>query len=306
MNARDARYREELLTPVRKCAQFKPKFGALARNKDGEQELSLDGFLRLYRADPLYAWLGLDSPLMYAAHKAAGGMTSIYRQLGIGCERLVRAVIGETLGLDREQMKWTYEAVDEKGKINTLTLDARIEVSHLDTVDAKERVCEWLVRAGRFVARPSPQELVGVIFEVRQGYKSADSKRQKADLAFGTRAGLNKYLPAVMIMSTQISVPVIARYRAASMLVLTGSTSEDDTRSTFAFFDNVIGYSLTGFFERNADILREEVGGVLAHLLSASNDTAANDDRISMNFLQAAEEGEPFESAAKTKMPRRD
>lgn len=29
--------------------------------------------------------------MMYAAHKAAGGMTSVYRQIGIECERLYSA-----------------------------------------------------------------------------------------------------------------------------------------------------------------------------------------------------------------------
>jgi hypothetical protein len=40
----------------------------------------------MYGADPFYHWVGLDSQLMYAAHKVAGGMTSIYRHLGIGCQ----------------------------------------------------------------------------------------------------------------------------------------------------------------------------------------------------------------------------
>ncbi len=222
----------------------------------------------LYGADPVYAWLGLDSPLMYAAHKAAGGMTSIYRQLGIGCERLVRAIMADRLGLSREQMQWTYEAVDEKGKAKTLTLDARIDADDVESEAARTRFRDWLLRAGAFVARPHPEELIGVIFEVRQGYKSADSKRQNADIAFGTRAGLNKYLPAIMIMSTQISIPVIARYRASSMLVLTGSLSRDDLRSTLSFFENIVGYSLSGFFERNSATLRTEVEGILAHLLS--------------------------------------
>lgn len=270
-SVQDLRYCEELLTPLRKCATYKPKFGAASKGLgEDEVEMNVDGFRRLYGADPLYAWLGLDSPLMYAAHKAAGGMTSIYRQLGIGCERLVRMVLADTLGLSREQMQWTYVVTDERGKAKTLTLDARIDFKDVTAVAARKRVADWLVRAGTFVSRPSPEELIGVIFEVRQGYKSADSKRQNADIAFGTRAGLNKYLPAIMIMSTQISIPVIARYRASSMLVLTGSRSKDDRYSTLAFFEDVVGYSLTDFFERNSDVLRTEFEGVLAHLLSSS------------------------------------
>lgn len=34
---------------------------------------------------------------MYAAHKAAGGMTSVYRQIGIGCERLFRKLVSAEL-----------------------------------------------------------------------------------------------------------------------------------------------------------------------------------------------------------------
>lgn len=267
----DIKYRDELLAPLRKCAEYRPKFGAATRsNGDEEIEMTVEAFRRLYGSDPLYSWIGLDSPLMYAAHKAAGGMTSVYRQLGIGCERLARAIIRDTLKLDAEMLAWTYEAVDERGKPKKLTLDARIDAEHIVAAEARERFTDWLKRAGQYVDRPRSEELVGVIFEVRQGYKSADSKRQNADLAFGTRAALLNYLPSIMVMSTQISVPVIARYRAASMLVLTGLSSSDDTKSTFAFFENVVGYSLSKFFERNSAELRREVAAILQKLLSPS------------------------------------
>ena len=85
----EEKYIEMFLDPIRKCKDYKPKFGK-SQNADG---VSLDGFLKLYGADPFYAWIGLDSGLMYAAHKAAGGMTSIYRQIGIGCEHLFREIL---------------------------------------------------------------------------------------------------------------------------------------------------------------------------------------------------------------------
>jgi hypothetical protein len=73
----------------------------------------------------------------------------------------------------------------------------------------QDRFGDWLVRATKFLDRPAHTGTVGAIFEVRQGYKSADSKRQNADLDFGNQANLNGYLPAVMIMSTQMSEPVV-------------------------------------------------------------------------------------------------
>ena len=97
-------YRELILEPLRKCAEYTPKFG----QTQGTAGYTLDDFTRTYGADPLYSWIGFDSPLMYAAHKAAGGMTSLYRQLGIGCERLFRRIIRDQLGLT-EKPNWNYE-----------------------------------------------------------------------------------------------------------------------------------------------------------------------------------------------------
>lgn len=48
-----------------------------------------------------FSWFGLEHPLVYAAHKAAGGITSVSRQIGIGCE-LFRAVLMDALGLSEE------------------------------------------------------------------------------------------------------------------------------------------------------------------------------------------------------------
>lgn len=85
----DKQYKEIFLRPVRTCKNYKPKFGQSSNSKG----MSLPDFKTLYGGDPFYAWIGLDSDLMYAAHKAAGGMTSVYRQIGVGCERLFRQII---------------------------------------------------------------------------------------------------------------------------------------------------------------------------------------------------------------------
>lgn len=261
--AGDARYRELLLTPIRVCANYRPAFGT----SRGEEEITLDAFRRLFGADPLYSWLGLDSPLMYAAHKAAGGMTSIYRQVGIGCERLVRAVVQDALNLDDEEVRWGYDTVRSDGKHQRLTLDARIDGAHLKAQDSA-RLTDWLARASSRVNQH--RETSGAVFEVRQGYKSADAKRQNADLRFGLASYDEKYLPVILVISTQVSSVVIERYRQNKLLVLTGSGSDDDTKSTYAFFENVVGYSLSDFFERNKALIRGEVTGVLEALLTPS------------------------------------
>ena len=70
--ADDARYVDLLIVPLRACANTRPSLG----RADGAG-VTLPQFRALYGADPLYCWIGLDSDLMYAAHKAAGAMTSV-------------------------------------------------------------------------------------------------------------------------------------------------------------------------------------------------------------------------------------
>lgn len=262
MKALDARYREMLFEPIRVCAGYRPAFGT-AR---GEEEITLDAFQRLFGADPLYAWLGLDSPLIYAAHKAAGGMTSIYRQIGIGCERLVRGIIQDSLGLDNAEVRWGYDSVRSDGRTQRLTLDARIDGRHLNDRAVVARLNDWLERSSAHVNQR--RDVRGAVFEVRQGYKSADAKRQNADLRFGLAAYDADYLPVILVISTQVSAVVIERYRQSKLLVLTGTLSDDATRSTYAFFDQVVGYDLAAFFERNSVWLRAEVTAILERLLS--------------------------------------
>jgi hypothetical protein len=95
MIAADEVYLRTVLDPIRVCAHYKPKFG----QGNAGVGLTLEAFRTLYNSDVFYSWFGLDNPLMYAAHKAAGGMTSIYRQIGIGCEKLFRTVIACALSM---------------------------------------------------------------------------------------------------------------------------------------------------------------------------------------------------------------
>lgn len=258
----DATYRELVLEPLRKCAVYTPKFG----QGQGENGYTLEDFSRVYGADPLYSWVGFDSPLMYAAHKAAGGMTSLYRQLGIGCERLFRQIIRDQLGLTAEQANWSYEVAEESGTVRTLHLDSRILVSDIQDAGAKRRVEGWLEKMRAKLKILTPIE--GAVFEVRQGYKSKDSKRQNADLHNAAQAIAEKYIPVLTILSSQLDADIRLRYEIGKWGVLAGIPHvEDDTASTFSFSKGILNYDLQQFFERNKAALRKEVSEILESLL---------------------------------------
>lgn len=260
----DAHLLEVFMRPIRKSAEYRPAFG---QGRSGG--LKVSEFRTLYGGDLFYAWLGLDSNPVYAAHRAAGGLTSVYRQIGVGAERLFRAILSSALGLSAEQMDWSYTYDKGRGKTATHTLDARIQLPDLDS-SLHPRFRDWLVASTQMVTVDPVvgPPLVGAAFEVRQGYKSADSKRQNADLRFGINAYRAGLLPVFAIFSAQVSDPVLRRYRSDGMLVLTGTANGDATESTFAFAQDVTGYDLRGFFERNSPVIRREIEEIVETLLS--------------------------------------
>jgi hypothetical protein len=267
MTGNDAQYLKVVLDPIRVCASYRPKFGQGARGGG----LTLPQFQSLYGSDPFYSWFGLENPLMYAAHKAAGGMTSIYRQIGIGCEKLFRRILVLELGLSATDVVWSYELPLSSGRTRTLHLDGRVPLAAIQDRAKRDRFREWMREAASQAGVSSKifGSLTGTVFEVRQGYKSKDSKRQNADIANAASAYTKAYLPCAVILSAQIDGDILLRYRAERWAVVTGIIGADDPlRSTYDFMREVVGYDLAAFFQRNRDALRSEIDAVLKALLA--------------------------------------
>lgn len=261
---RDARYLEIIVRAIRVCASYRPKMG-----RGLGTGVSVAEFQEIYGADPFYSWFGLGNPLMYAAHKAAGGMTSIYRQIGIGCERLFRAIVQDELGLSREDVCWSYSVTGANLKARKLTLDGRIPLDRVADPQRRRVVSDWVLASCKElgVAPEIANSLHGPIFEVRQGYKSKDSKRQNADIANAATAYTQAYLPCCLVLSTQMDADIVSRYRNERWVILTGHLGGSVLTSTYLFMRQVIGYDLAAFFRRHANTLREEVDRVLQALL---------------------------------------
>jgi hypothetical protein len=257
-------YLKKFLDPIKVCRRYKPKFGLGSK----EEGLDLARFLSIYGADPFYAWIGLNSDLMYAAHKAAGGMTSIYRQIGIGCENLFRQIIiDQTQYEDPKYAQWSYVTKTKNDKNKTLSLDARLELSEIRNLDIRARVTTWIAEYSAFLSVPAPSN--GAVFEVRQGYKSKDSKRQNADIDNIAVAWANGYLPVFAIFSAQIDADLMLRYRNSRGGIIIGIASGDSQTSLFSFSKEVLNYDLAAFFDRNSALIKSEVYTTLEILLRA-------------------------------------
>jgi len=260
----DDKYLGLIIKKIEICKAYRPKFG----KKDA---VSLKEFKALYAADMFYNWFGMSSPLLYAAHKAAGGITSLYRQIGIGCERAVKRIFMDQLSLSAAQTTWSYtKVIPGRNKPQVLTLDGRIPIAEITNATAKKRVARWMTGAMRHisVAPNIAATLKGPVFEVRQGYKSKDSKRQNADIANAGTAYSQSWFPVAMLLSNQMDGDVADAYIRAGWLLLRGVDSDNPCVSTYAFFKQVLGYDLAGFFKRNSATLKAKVEEVLQALLA--------------------------------------
>lgn len=261
----DSYFLQQFLSPLEVCAEYKPAFGTTGNG------LSVVDFRVLYGGDEFYSWIGLDSDLVYSAHKAAGGLTSIYRQIGVGAEHLLREIIKHKIRLSTEQVAWQYKYRAATNKEAYHILDARISLDDVADAATKGRLKVWLEAAQKRTGGvPATHTLQGAIFEIRQGYKSADSKRQNADLRFGAKAYQISHIPVIAVLSSQVSETVIQRYKNAGMLALTGIRSSDSTISTFSFFKEVIGFDLESFFRNNSTAIKEVVHRLIRSLLTAN------------------------------------
>jgi hypothetical protein len=255
---RTERYLGYLLDAIRSAARKAPQLGT-------GSDVSLADFERLYGKDPFYAWLGLDSELLYTAHRAASSMTSLYRRLGDGCQELWRAIIRDQFDVDDETARWDYTIPTEKGP-RRRALDGYIDLLDFPRSRSLTRCRRWLPRAEeRLHAKVS---LRGVVFEVRQGYKSQDAKRSGGDVDNAGRIALQGCLPTLVVFSDQIPAAIARRYSTAGWLILRGTTADDPLESTFAFADRVMGYDLASLLAGNSARLRAETQRIFSEVLT--------------------------------------
>lgn len=85
----------------------------------------------------------------------------------------------DALNLSEDDIKWSYTVTLPNGAIRTLYLDGRIALDKIANKTKRVRLHTWMKDSAELIGVDSNvfSTLTGTIFEVRQGYKSKDSKR---------------------------------------------------------------------------------------------------------------------------------
>lgn len=189
------------------------------------------------KRDPYYGPLGLDSPDLAAAHRWAATLTSGYRRLGYATEHLIREALADRLKLEPEQLQWSYKTDKKRSR----TLDARLA---LDEMPAR-----YASRLRKFL---DDERSAGAVFEIRQGYKSCDSKRRNADRQSARAIRRAGFTPVLLVVSDELSPENIASYTKDGWKILKGA-------DTMAFLKDVVGFDLGGMLDRNRDWMRDQI-----------------------------------------------
>jgi hypothetical protein len=186
--------------------------------------------------------------------------------LVLGCEHLFKEILFDALCYtDRSFVEWSYKAKTRAGKEKKLSLDGRILFSEVKDNDVKERVVKWADDYCTVIGATTPQN--GVVFEVRQGYKSKDSKRQNGDIDNIAVAWSQGYLPVFAIFSAQIDETIVLRYKNSRGGIIIGSFAGTSHESLFVFCNEILGFDLAVFFERNSATIQTEMHITLGALL---------------------------------------
>lgn len=215
-----------------------------------------DEIVAAFAEDPLYSIFGLDTPEYVGAILAGGTVTSVHRKIGDLYEDCVQTIIRTTLGLDpkmtRLAAKITSGTVEE-----TRTTDQHIpfEVLLGGHGDRLRRLAEHEILA---ITNAPQINVIGIGFEVRHCYQSADSKRIQADEAMARFLLVSGYLPMMLIFCNQSNKDIIRRY--------TGTWIVKEGHAAYRALAEISGFDFYEFLLANRDTYREVVQRALRRI----------------------------------------
>lgn len=202
-----------------------------------------------FEQDPLYSIFGLDTPEYVGAILAGGTVTSIHRKIGDLYEDCIRAIFRQKIGLPHDLPR--YSTLISSGDTQEhRTIDAHIPFDQVSD-GVRECLSQVAEREVHAITHTPRVQVVGMGFEVRHCYQSADSKRIQADEAMARHLLLSGYLPVMLIFCNQSNRGIIQRY--------TGTWLVKEGRAAYEYLRDITGFDFYQFLLMHKDEYREIV-----------------------------------------------
>lgn len=209
-----------------------------------------DQIIAEFKLDPLYSVFGLDSP-EYISAILGGTVTSIHRKLGDLYEQCVQLLISLYFGIALNQIRYSAQ-IASGSTIETRTIDAYVSFEYLDN-SIKKKMLEISSREIAQITSKPKIEVIGMGFEVRHCYQSADSKRIQADEAMARHLLLSGIIPIMLVFCNQSNRQIISRY--------TGTWLVKEGLNAYQFLAEVTEFKFYEFLVSNktqyAEIVRQ-------------------------------------------------
>lgn len=188
-----------------KISEYEPSHGRSKRAR-----VPRDKLREIFSRDPLYSIFGLDSPEYISATLGGGTITSIHRKIGDLYEDCVREIIKSALGLGGEEVRYAAQIASGAEEIDR-SLDCYIPLERLP--ESQMERLRSLAETGFQSLVPKPAvRVIGIGFEVRHCYQSADSKRAQADDAMAMHCGISGILLIMLVFCGQSNRQILKRY----------------------------------------------------------------------------------------------
>ncbi len=195
--------------------------------------------------DALYGLLFKNISVFYAQSVLGGRITtSLHRNFGDIIEVSVREIFKHAYSLDDGLARSSF-SIQSIEKRSTRTTDVSIPFEALTNAQEKSLRAYHVKLCGKHTPALLAQHGAcrGLGYEVRQCYKSNDSKRRTADIDMSDLLFQNKIIPMMLIFCSSSSPSIIRDYRRLSKWMI---VEGDDA---FDYVREISGFDFRGYLD---------------------------------------------------------
>ncbi len=287
-------YLDELLEPVRTCADLLPRLSAEAGSSNRVRHYH--DYRMRFQADPIGQWCGLDSERIYVARRLSSAIDDLYHCLRIGYARMTRSVFRDCASYrSHHDSGWRYKITTRSGSTRVVSMDACLHLDKITNSKLRARTQDWLTICCRQL-NGVIEPVKGAVFKTSTGYVAGGSREPYADLDSAGVAWAHGFMPVMAVYSSQYPDAAAAKYINSCWTVLTADNRRNPASSLFSFYTNVLEFDLGAFFTVHAPSIQREIDDFLNRIMNPNTDCIGEHGADGVSPLVPLESMVPLES----------